>query len=81
MKCAIGIKAGFAFFGDFGTGDGAFTLQLDDQGVLAHMVDAGALVGGILSAIFSVLLPKKMSHTALLTALAEIESVRSIEEL
>ena len=33
------------------------------------------------SAIFSVLLPKKMSHTALLTALAEIESVRSIEEL
>lgn len=32
-------------------------------------------------AIFSLLLPKKMPHTTLLTALAEIEDVRSIEEL
>lgn len=33
------------------------------------------------SAVFSVRLPKRMSHTALLTLLAEVENVRSIEEL
>ncbi|MBQ8340767.1 MAG: MgtC/SapB family protein [Clostridia bacterium] len=38
---------------------------------------AGALPG----AVFSVRLPKKMSHTALLTLLAGVENVRTIEEL
>ena len=33
------------------------------------------------SAIFSLRLPKKKTHTALMTAIAEVESVRSIEEL
>jgi uncharacterized membrane protein YhiD involved in acid resistance len=33
------------------------------------------------SAVFSVRLPKRMSHTVLLTLLAEVENVRSIEEL
>ncbi|MBE6576875.1 MAG: MgtC/SapB family protein [Ruminococcaceae bacterium] len=33
------------------------------------------------NAIFSLQLPKKMSHTVVMTAIAEIESVRSIEEL
>ena len=33
------------------------------------------------SAIFSLQLPKKMTHSTLLTALAEIDDVRSIEEL
>ena len=36
---------------------------------------------GYPGALFSLQLPKKMAHTALLTALAEIEDVRSIEEL
>ena len=38
---------------------------------------AGALPG----AVFSVRLPKKMSHTAVLTLLAGVENVRTIEEL
>ena len=38
---------------------------------------AGALPG----AVFSVRLPKKMSHTAVLTLLAGVETVRTIEEL
>lgn len=33
------------------------------------------------NAIFSLQLPKKKTHTALLTAIAEVEAVRSIEEL
>ena len=33
------------------------------------------------SAIFTLRLPKKMSHTAVMTAIAEVEAVRSIEEL
>ena len=33
------------------------------------------------SAIFSLQLPKKMPHTVVMTAIAEIEAVRSIEEL
>ena len=33
------------------------------------------------SAVFSVRLPKRMSHTAILTLLADVENVRSIEEL
>ena len=37
--------------------------------------------GSLPSAVFSVRLPKKMSHTALLTFVAGVENVRSIEEL
>ena len=37
--------------------------------------------GSLPSAVFSVRLPKKMSHTALLTFLAGVENVRTIEEL
>ena len=33
------------------------------------------------SAIFSLKLPKKMTHTAVMTAIAEVDAVRSIEEL
>lgn len=33
------------------------------------------------NAIFSLQLPKRMSHTAVLTAIAELDAVRSIEEL
>lgn len=33
------------------------------------------------SAIFSLKLPKKLTHTAVMTAIAEVEAVRSIEEL
>ncbi len=38
-------------------------------------------VGAIPSAVFSVRLPKHMSHTKLLTLIAGVENVRSIEEL
>lgn len=37
--------------------------------------------GTLPSAVFSVRLPKKMPHTALLTLLASVENVRTIEEL
>ncbi len=37
--------------------------------------------GALPSAVFSVRLPQKMSHTALLTLLAGVENVRTIEEL
>ena len=37
--------------------------------------------GALPSAVFSVRLPKKMSHTAIMTLLAGVENVRTIEEL
>ena len=57
------------------------TIKAQDIRIFDVEIHKNKGVGVNQSAVFSVRLPKKMTHTTILTLLADVENVRSIEEL
>jgi hypothetical protein len=57
------------------------TIKAQDIRIFEVEIRKATGVGANQSAVFSVRLPKRMPHATVMTVLAELENVRSIEEL
>jgi putative Mg2+ transporter-C (MgtC) family protein len=81
MACSRNINLYVEFANVDDVGSIISTIKAQDIRIFDVEIHKNKGVGVNQSAVFSVRLPKKMTHTTILTLLADVENVRSIEEL